>query len=397
MQNALLSNREVVNTSLDPVNDLTGICERSRWIGADSSATIPVPEFVGRPHRLAYQTPSRRMVRGSATAIGFMPRSRAVHRIYNIAIVSVLILMVLPLLVVIGALLLVTQGRPIFYTGSRIAEGGGRFEIIKFRTLDSNKAKELTSDRVLASGTGIETPVGLFLRETRLDELPQLFNVLIGDMNLCGPRPVRPEIALLNSAIIPGYDVRFRVKPGLVGPTQALLNHGTSKVIRSRLNNHFCRAPLSYRAELTLIATVAACVMARTVSLLTRQLTPAAWRKPSGVVVQPNGASMLRFVGESGAELPVRWIDGEHIEFDNVNASEVPSAGRLIMALPGGGFRSARISLPHAHRSAAHRHHYRPENDFSAHILSRYLFQKVVVPHKSEFLGQRFVRALSRR
>ncbi len=396
MQNTIFSNRDMVNTSFDAANDATGISERMRWIGADQSAKISVPEIVARPDRLARQMPSRRLARASATAIGFVPRSRAFHRAYNFSIALVLILLVLPVLVVIGTLLLVTQGRPIFYTGSRIGEGGGRFEIIKFRTLDSKKAKELTSDRVLASGTGIETPVGLFLRETRLDELPQLFNVLIGDMNLCGPRPVRPEIAALHGADIPGYDVRFRVKPGLVGPTQALLNHGTSKTIRSRLNNHFCRTPLSYFAELTLIATVAACVLARTVSQLRRQLTPAALRKPSGVVTQANGTSRLRFVGACGAEFPVRWIDGEYIEFDDVNASKVPSAGRLILALPGGISRSARISLHHTPRSAAHRLGYRSENDFGAHILSRYFFQKVVVPHRSEFLGQRFVRALSR-
>lgn len=331
------------------------------------------------------------------TGIGFVPRSNLIHRLYNSAIALLLIGFALPLIVTITALLLLTQGRPIFYRGERIGRDGKLFNILKFRTLDSAKAAELTKDRVLQPGTGAETRAGLFLRETRLDELPQLFNVLLGDMNLCGPRPVRPEIMKLHVAEIPNYAARFDVKPGLIGPTQALMYHGTSKAIRSRLNYRFSHTYVSYRSELALIATVGACVLARTVS---RSISVAT----SGTDGQLSKAEVLadtyklHFEDAEGVVTPVRWIDMDNISLDGTQEGGRPSEGRITMTLLDGQTRHFDVSIENGvsveHGGTAG-FAYKTRTAFGEHIKSRYLFQKVVVPHRSEFLFVRLWAKLS--
>jgi lipopolysaccharide/colanic/teichoic acid biosynthesis glycosyltransferase len=185
---------------------------------------------------------------------GYQPRHPALYRAWNIAVVLPLIAFCLPLMAFIAALLAITQGpRNIFYFGLRIGKDQQPFHIIKFQTLRPEAAL-LTRDRVLPSNSRMETPLGRPLRETRLDELPQLFNVLRGDMNLLGPRPVRPNIANIYRDAIPDYDIRFKVKPGLVGYTQALMPHGADKAIRARVNNLLCRKPVSLTREIRFVA-----------------------------------------------------------------------------------------------------------------------------------------------
>ena len=329
--------------------------------------------------------------RTKQVGIGFVPRSNALHRAYNSAVALLLITFALPLILTITGLLLLTQGRPIFYRGERIGRGGKPFNILKFRTLDSEKAAELTKDRVLQPGSGAETRAGLFLRETRLDELPQLFNVLLGDMNLCGPRPVRPEIRAMYEAEIPNYAARFEVKPGLIGPTQALMYHGTSKAVRSRLNFRVSHSYVSYRAEIALIATVGACVLARTVSRSFKVAT-------SGIDGQLSEAERIaetynvRFLDAQGNAINVRWMDMDNIALDIAADAVRPKEGKICMTLLDGQTRSFDIvienSVSMAHGGTAG-FAYTTKTEFGEHIKSRYLFQKVVVPHRSEFLFTR--------
>jgi len=110
-----------------------------------------------------------------------------------------------PLFILIGVLILITDGHPIFYRQNRIGQGGKNFRIIKFRSMykDADKIlknnpdvyrKYLENDYKLPEGEDPRiTKIGRFLRKTSLDELPQFLNVLIGDMSLVGPRPIVPE------------------------------------------------------------------------------------------------------------------------------------------------------------------------------------------------------------
>ena len=329
-------------------------------------------------------------------SVGFQPRSRFVYRAYNFAIAMTLFLMVLPLFLVITVLLALTQGAPIFYRGPRIGENGELFDVFKFRSLDANKAAMITKDKVLPKGSGIETPMGLFLRETRLDEIPQLLNVIRGDMNMCGPRPVRPEIAAQYAATIPDYERRFRVKPGMIGPAQAFMSHGTSKAIRSRLNNKLCRTKVSYLGEISLVFIVGACVVARTVS---RIGTTVFGRRSERIEAARARVYDMRFVSDDGQSRAVFWVDEDQLILDQGNALNVPLLGRLTMLLPDGQTRNAAVELSTVQATAPNGRvqvSYKPKSEYAEHILSRYLFQAVVVPHRSEFLSAKLRRAFTR-
>lgn len=187
----------------------------------------------------------RGLTSGAACASGYVARSETVDFVFNAALAGALLVLTAPLFASIVLMQKSTTRGDVFYRGLRIGHQGKRFEILKFRTLEP-EAAVLTADRTLPRRNMIETPLGKYLRVTRLDELPQLLNVLRGDMALFGPRPVRPEIAQRCTSEIPNYDNRFSVKPGLIGLTQALMSHDTAKSIRARMNNMACRAPVNY-------------------------------------------------------------------------------------------------------------------------------------------------------
>jgi len=314
-------------------------------------------------------------------ATGFVPKSNTFHRLYNFFLSSALFLLVLPLFIIISIALLATQGRSIFYFGPRIGRNGKLFHVIKFRTLDSEKARAITMTGVLPSGSGAETPLGGLLRDTRLDELPQLLNVIAGDMNLCGPRPVRPEIAAIYRCEVPNYDARFAVKPGLVGHTQAYMNHGASKAIRARYNALLVHAPVNYVNEIAMTALVGCCVLARGGSTTWRSFRSGIARSADASDVERARTFDLTFtpdgdvqpVGVSAVNESTLWLRG---------APEVMS-GRLTIRLPDGKLRFARVALDPVIQRDGTAYAYRPLSDFAHHVISRYLLQKVVVPHKS--------------
>lgn len=350
----------------------------------------------GQPAVNRGAAPRRRA--GRRVRSGFRPRSELLHRAYNSTLAGLLLVLALPVAGLIALLLLLTQGRPVLYRGDRVGQHGRLFGILKFRTLDTAAAARLTRDRVLPNGSGLETPLGGFLRETRLDELPQLLNVIAGDMNICGPRPVRPEIAEMQRAGIRNYDARFEVKPGLLGPAQALMGHGTPKAVRARLNAALCRAEVSYRRELGMMFIVPACMFARSCALLLARLAARAGlaRNPqaAGDLAAKAGVS-LQYRCAAGQRHQVLRIDDAHLVLDGCCAA---GPGVVIITLPGGLKRRARVTAaaaPQAAGPGALR--YSPASDYAHHILERYLYQRVVVPHHSHFVPGRALRALRRK
>jgi lipopolysaccharide/colanic/teichoic acid biosynthesis glycosyltransferase len=171
-----------------------------------------------RYSRLAEESPDRRGV------------DRALRSL-DLLFSSLFLLVSLPLVVLIVPVILITSGTPVFYRGERVGRMGRVFSMIKFRTLrrgaESRLGPYLGSE--LVERTRAEyTPIGRWLRATQLDEIPQLWNVLRGDMSLVGPRPIRPRFFEELAAELPAYWQRLVVRPGLTGFAQVRKGYETS-------------------------------------------------------------------------------------------------------------------------------------------------------------------------
>jgi lipopolysaccharide/colanic/teichoic acid biosynthesis glycosyltransferase len=138
------------------------------------------------------------------------------------------LILLAPLLLLIAAVILVTSGRPILFSQERVGRSGARFRLYKFRTLDRSAA--LRGDEEWA--VDAPTPLSAFLRFTGFDELPQLFNVLRGDMSLVGPRPERPYFSARFERDVPAYAKRHRLRPGITGWAQVNGWRGNTSIAR---------------------------------------------------------------------------------------------------------------------------------------------------------------------
>ena len=161
---------------------------------------------------------------------------------------AALLLLASPIMVVAALSVLTTLGRPIFFRQRRVGRDGREFEMLKFRTMrsESDEAEleflELPPDTAPGGVEGADrrTVVGAFLRKTSLDELPQLLNVLKGEMSLIGPRPERPQFVGLFEQSVYRYCDRHRVKSGITGWAQVNgLRGNTSLADRVEWDNYY--------------------------------------------------------------------------------------------------------------------------------------------------------------
>ena len=148
------------------------------------------------------------------------------------ALLSTLILVLAsPLVLAIALALLATSGRPLFYRGERVGRGGHFFTMLKFRTLKRGAEERLgpyLGEELVRRTRAETTRLGGWLRATQLDELPQLMNVLRGDMSFVGPRPIRPIFFAELAEELPAYWQRLLVRPGLTGLAQVRRGYETS-------------------------------------------------------------------------------------------------------------------------------------------------------------------------
>jgi lipopolysaccharide/colanic/teichoic acid biosynthesis glycosyltransferase len=152
-------------------------------------------------------------------------------RILDVAFASFFVLIALPLLALISAALMLTSGRPLFYRGQRVGRDGRIFEMLKFRTLRRGAEERLgpyLGPELVERTQADTTRLGRRLRATQLDELPQLWNILRGDMSFVGPRPIRPRFFEQLAAELPAYWQRLVVRPGLTGFAQVRRGYETS-------------------------------------------------------------------------------------------------------------------------------------------------------------------------
>ncbi|MET9429768.1 exopolysaccharide biosynthesis polyprenyl glycosylphosphotransferase [Streptomyces sp. NPDC003036] len=166
-------------------------------------------------------------------------RTPPAKRILDIALAAPLLLLLAPLLLLCAAAIRASDGPGVLFRQERVGQNGRLFTLLKFRTLRPVDELEAATRWSVADDERMSA-VGAFLRRTSLDELPQLWNVLRGDMSLVGPRPERPYFVAEFSRAHPGYAARHRMPVGLTGLAQVHgLRGDTSIEDRCRFDNHY--------------------------------------------------------------------------------------------------------------------------------------------------------------
>ncbi|MBP1548032.1 MAG: sugar transferase [Oscillospiraceae bacterium] len=140
-----------------------------------------------------------------------------------------------PIMLITAICIKLCDGGPVFYTQDRLTKDGKVFKVYKFRSMRIDAESDGVA-RLAGENDDRITPVGKFIRKVRIDELPQILNIIKGDMSIVGPRPERPELAAENEKLMPEFSYRLKVKAGLTGYAQVLGKYNTTPYDKLRLD-----------------------------------------------------------------------------------------------------------------------------------------------------------------
>ena len=177
-------------------------------------------------------------------------------RIFDITVALAALVVLSPVMLITAAAIKLTDGGPVFYRQKRLTKNAREFYVLKFRSMRQDAEK----DGVARLSTGDQdsriTPVGRIIRKLRIDELPQLFNILAGSMSIVGPRPERPEIAAQYEKELPEFSLRLQAKAGLTGYAQVYGKYNTSPYNKLQMDLMYIAHPSFFEDLRILFATV---------------------------------------------------------------------------------------------------------------------------------------------
>lgn len=182
---------------------------------------------------------------------GFSFEQKIMKRVTDIVISLVLLLVASPIMLITAILIKLYDGGSPVHKQARLTIGGKEFNVYKFRSMIVDAEKDGVA-RLAAENDLRVTPIGKVIRRIRIDELPQLFNVLKGEMSLVGPRPERPQIALEYRKHMPEFDYRLKVKGGLTGYAQIYGKYNTTPYDKLKLDIMYIEN-YSFRLDFKLI------------------------------------------------------------------------------------------------------------------------------------------------
>jgi len=190
-----------------PVLDLAGFCERTK-------SEVPIDSLK-----------SSWLVYGHGFVQG--PWRTFVKRLFDIISSVVLLMLLSPVMFMAMIAIRLDSPGPIFYRQARVGLRGRTFECLKFRSMRTDAENDGVARWAVKNDPRV-TRIGVFMRKTRIDELPQLLSVLQGEMSLVGPRPERPNFVAQLQEVIPFYEIRHTVKPGVTGWAQVRYHYGAT-------------------------------------------------------------------------------------------------------------------------------------------------------------------------
>lgn len=156
------------------------------------------------------------------------PEYAFIKRLFDIVSSGIALLILSPVILILSLAIHFSDGGPVFYRQTRLTRNGKEFEMLKFRSMRVDAEKDGIARLSQGEKDDRVTPVGRIVRRYRLDEIPQLWNILKGDMSVVGPRPERPEIAAVYYEKMPDFKLRLQVKAGLTGYAQIYGKYNTA-------------------------------------------------------------------------------------------------------------------------------------------------------------------------
>ncbi len=173
-------------------------------------------------------------------------------RLFDVVSSAAMLIVASPIMILTAIAIKVTDGGPVFYCQRRLTKDGKIFNVLKFRSMRVDAEKDGVAQLSTGEKDNRITPVGRVIRKLRIDELPQLLNILNGDMSVVGPRPERPEIAAEYAKTLPEFDLRLQAKAGLTGYAQVYGKYNTTPYDKLKMDLLYISRP-SFLEDLRIV------------------------------------------------------------------------------------------------------------------------------------------------